>query len=68
MQKGAVKFFNVSKGFGFIKPSDGGPDVFVHINDLRKSGMETLAQDQAVQFESGPGRDGKPRAVKVELV
>lgn len=68
MQKGAVKFFNVAKGFGFIKPGDGGPDVFVHINDLRKSGMETLAQDQAVQFEAGPGRDGRPRAVKVELV
>ena len=51
MAIGTVKFFNDTKGFGFIQPEDGSKDVFVHKSAVRKAGMETLAEGQRVQYE-----------------
>lgn len=66
MQAGIVKFFIEQRGYGFIQAADGGPDVFVHIKAL-PPGMRRLTEGQAVQYEIGPGKDGKTKAVKVEL-
>ena len=59
MKKGVVKFFNNSKGFGFIAPEDGSKDVFVHISALQKCGIDTLNENDAVEFtlEEYKGRD-----------
>ena len=51
MATGTVKFFNTQRGFGFIAPSDGGPDVFVHATAVEKAGMRTLNEGQKVNFE-----------------
>lgn len=66
MQQGVVKFFIPDRGFGFIVPSDGSADVFVHIKALH--GIRKLTEGQSVQYETGPGKDGKIKAVRVELV
>jgi len=60
MQKGVVKFFNNTKGFGFIAPEDGSKDVFVHISSLQRCGIETLNEDDNVEFtvEEYKGRMG----------
>ncbi|MEP0321397.1 MULTISPECIES: cold-shock protein [Hyphomicrobiales] len=68
-QTGTVKFFNSSKGFGFITPEGGSKDVFVHVTALEASGISHLADGQQVTFEVEPDRMGKgPKAVKLELV
>lgn len=51
MTIGTVKFFNATKGFGFITPEDGSPDVFVHISAVERSGMRSLADGQKVSFD-----------------
>jgi len=51
MTVGTVKFFNVQKGFGFIRPDDGSPDVFVHVSAVERSGMTTLNEGQRVSFD-----------------
>ena len=51
MNTGIVKFFNSAKGFGFISPTDGSPDVFVHISAIEQSGMSDLREGQSVTFE-----------------
>jgi CspA family cold shock protein len=51
MTVGTVKWFNATKGFGFIQPDNGGPDVFVHISAVERAGMQTLNEGQKVQFE-----------------
>ena len=67
-QTGTVKFFNQSKGFGFITPDQGGKDVFVHISALQHSGLPTLDEGMRVSFETEPDRRGKgPKAVKLEM-
>ena len=67
MARGTVKFFNTQKGFGFIQPDDGGPDVFVHISELERSGMRDLQEGQKVTFESKMDpKKGKPNAVNVK--
>ncbi|TCD15519.1 cold-shock protein [Oricola cellulosilytica] len=67
-QTGTVKFFNADKGFGFIKPDDGGTDIFVHISALQASGLMTLDENQKVSFETEPDRRGKgPKAVNLQL-
>ena len=62
-----VKWFNKTKGFGFIAPDEGGKDVFVHISALERSGIDNLADDQKVSFEMSSGRDGRESADNIEL-
>jgi len=68
MTNGVVKFFNTSKGFGFIAPDGGGKDVFVHITALQRSGLQQLEEGQKVSFEVSPGRDGRMAADRVKVV
>ncbi|WP_417524066.1 cold-shock protein [Marinovum sp.] len=67
MANGTVKWFNATKGFGFIAPESGGKDVFVHISALERSGMTSLADDQKVTFDVESGRDGRESAVNIAL-
>ncbi len=62
MPIGTVKWFNTTKGFGFIAPDDGGKDVFVHISAVEKAGLTGLADNQKVSFEMIEGRDGRKSA------
>ncbi len=62
MPAGRVKWFNASKGFGFIEPEDGSKDVFVHISAVEQAGLATLQEGQRVEFEIVPGRDGRQSA------
>ena len=62
MPKGTVKWFNTTKGYGFIAPEDGGSDIFVHISAVEQSGMTGLADEQAVEFDLIEGRDGRKMA------
>lgn len=61
MAVGTVKFFNSSRGFGFIKPDDGGTDVFVHKSAVERAGMSTLTEGQRIQYEVVTD-SGKPAA------
>ena len=65
MPIGNVKFFNPTKGFGFIAPDDGGPDNFVHISAVERSGMATLDKDQRIQYELETDKRGKTSAVNL---
>ena len=67
MANGTVKWFNTTKGFGFIAPESGGKDVFVHISALEQAGITTLSDDQKVTFEVEPGRDGRENATNIAL-
>ncbi|MFT8957898.1 MAG: cold-shock protein [Gluconobacter oxydans] len=62
MATGTVKWFNATKGFGFIQPSDGTTDVFVHISALEKAGVQTLNEGQQVSYEIEDGRNGRKSA------
>ncbi|MGB3501310.1 MAG: cold-shock protein [Mesorhizobium sp.] len=65
-QTGTVKFFNATKGFGFITPDGGAKDVFVHVSALQQSGIHSLADGQKVAFDIEPDRMGKgPKAVNL---
>jgi CspA family cold shock protein len=66
MPIGKVKFFNASKGYGFIAPEDGGNDAFVHISAVEKAGMSTLNQDQRVSYELEQDQRGKTSAVNLQ--
>ncbi|MFK7874693.1 MAG: cold-shock protein [Paracoccaceae bacterium] len=66
MPNGIVKWFNTTKGYGFIAPDDGGKDVFVHISAVEQAGMTGLADDQKVSFETTEGRDGRTMAVDLK--
>jgi len=68
MATGTVKWFNADKGFGFIAPDEGGKDVFVHITAVRAAGLETLQDDQKVEFEMEAGRDGRSSAGNLQLL
>jgi CspA family cold shock protein len=59
---GTVKWFNATKGFGFIQADDGSKDVFVHISAVEKAGLSTLADGQKVEYELITGKDGKASA------
>ena len=68
MTTGTVKWFNPSKGFGFIEPEDGSKDVFVHISAVESAGMSSLREGQKVSFELQPGRDGKSSAENLSAI
>ena len=62
MATGIVKWFNATKGFGFIQPEDGSADVFVHISEVERSGIGNLTEGQKVDYEMAVGRNGKSSA------
>ena len=62
MSEGTVKWFNPTKGYGFIEPSDGSKDVFVHISAVERAGMDNLREGQKISFELVPGQNGKSSA------
>jgi CspA family cold shock protein len=62
MATGTVKWFNPTKGYGFIQPNDGTKDAFVHISAVERAGLQSLREGQKVEFELVPGRDGKTSA------
>ncbi|MEB8385828.1 cold-shock protein [Rhodobacteraceae bacterium KMM 6894] len=68
MPTGTVKWFNTTKGYGFIAPDDGGKDVFVHISAVERSGLAGLADDQKVSFDMEEGRDGRQIAANLKPV
>ena len=67
MIDGIVKFYNSTKGFGFIAPVDGGKDAFVHVSALERAGIMGLADGQKVTYDLETGRDGRVSAVNVAL-
>ena len=67
MPNGTVKWFNANKGFGFIQPEGGGKDVFVHVTAVREAGLETLDENQEVEFEMVDGRDGRQCAGELKV-
>jgi CspA family cold shock protein len=68
MPTGTVKFFNTTKGYGFIQPDDGGKDVFVHISAVQRAGMEgPLAEGQKVSYEVEHDRQGRTAATNLRL-
>ncbi|MDB5632940.1 CspA family cold shock protein [Nitrobacteraceae bacterium AZCC 2161] len=65
---GTVKFFNGERGYGFIKPDDGGRDVFVHITAVERAGLKDLVEGQRITFEVEPDKKGKgPKAVNLVI-
>ena len=67
MTVGTVKWFNATKGFGFIQPDGGGPDVFVHISAVERSGLSSLAEGQKVSYEvQADRRTGKESAANLK--
>lgn len=69
MATGKVKWFNDQKGFGFIKPDEGGADVFVHISAVERSGLRTLAENQSIAYELHKDeRRGKTSAVDLKIL
>lgn len=65
---GTVKFFNTTKGFGFIQPETGGGDTFVHISAVERAGLTTLNEGQKVSFEIEKGRDGRASATNLQAL
>ncbi|WP_299879980.1 cold-shock protein [uncultured Sulfitobacter sp.] len=68
MPTGTVKWFNTTKGYGFIAPEGGGNDIFVHISAVERSGLTGLADNQKVSFELQEGRDGRQMAADITLL
>jgi len=67
MTNGTVKFFNTTKGFGFISPDDGSKDAFVHISAVERAGLTSLTDGQKVSYDLENGRDGKVSATNLQL-
>ncbi|HIC29256.1 MAG TPA: cold-shock protein [Rhodospirillales bacterium] len=68
MTTGTVKWFNPTKGYGFIEPGDGSMDAFVHISAVERAGLTTLNEGQKVEFELVPGQNGKSSAENLEVL
>lgn len=67
MATGTVKWFNTEKGYGFIKPDEGGADIFVHISALQEAGLQSLKDDQKVSYELVTDRRGRSSAGELKL-
>jgi CspA family cold shock protein len=67
MTTGTVKFFNATKGFGFITPDTGGKDTFVHVTAVEQAGITGLAEGQKVTYDLERGRDGRESAINLQL-
>ncbi len=67
MAKGMVKWFNADKGYGFIEPEGGGKDIFVHISQVQASGLQSLENNQAIEFEMVDGLDGRQMAGSITI-
>lgn len=66
-QIGTVKFYNTQKGYGFIKPDEGGNDIFVHVTAVERSGIGSLVEGMRISFETEPDKRGKgPKAVNLQ--
>lgn len=65
---GTVKFFNATKGFGFIQPDDGSKDAFVHISAVERAGLSGLGEGQKVSYDLESGRDGKISATNLRVL
>ena len=68
MANGTVKWFNPTKGFGFIAPDEGGKDVFVHISAVERSGLSGLDENQKVSYDLESGRDGRQSATNLQIL
>jgi len=68
MPIGTVKFFNTTKGFGFIQPDDKSKDVFVHISAVERAGLGTISENQKLSYELEQGQNGKTSAVNLKSV
>ena len=68
MPNGTVKWFNATKGYGFIEPEDGGKDAFVHISSLEPAGIASLKEGQKVSSELVTGRNGKEAAEELQVI
>jgi cold shock protein len=68
MATGTVKWFNSTKGFGFIQPDDGSADVFVHISSVERAGLSNLGEGQKLSYEQERGRTGKMAAVNLRAL
>ncbi len=68
MPSGTVKFFNTTKGFGFIEPDEGGKDVFVHISAVQNSGMQQINEGQKLSYEIEQDRQGRSAATNLKVV
>jgi CspA family cold shock protein len=66
MPVGTVKWFNATKGYGFIQPDDGSKDVFVHISEVQRAGMQSLNEGQKLDYEVQPGNQGKSSATRLQ--
>ena len=67
MASGIVKWFNATKGYGFIAPADGGKDIFVHISAVEQAGQKSLQEGQQIQYELVEGRNGRSSAENLVL-